>query len=85
MIVEEFRDAVAVYRRLRDLGRQEPPGLIYVASWVTPDMTRCYQVMETEDRALLDAWMSLWDDVIEFEVVPVVTSEEAPALLAERL
>lgn len=85
LIVEEFRDAVAVYRRLRDLGRQEPPGLTYVASWVAPDMTRCYQVMETEDRALLDAWMSLWDDVIEFEVVPVVTSEEAEAELAERL
>jgi hypothetical protein len=48
-------------------------------------MTQCYQVMETEDRALLDAWMSLWDDVIEFEVVPVVTSEEAEAELAERL
>jgi hypothetical protein len=85
MIVEEFRDAVAVYRRLRDLGRQEPSGLTYVASWVTPDMTRCYQVMETEDRALLDAWMSLWDDVIEFEVVPVVSSEKAQAELAERL
>jgi len=85
MIVEEFRDAVAVYRRLRDLGRQEPPGLTYVASWVTPDMTRCYQVMETEDRALLDAWMSLWEDLVEFEVVPVLTSEQAQAELAGRL
>lgn len=63
MIVEEFRDAVVVYRRLRDFGRQEPPGLTYVASWVTPDMARCYQVIETENRALLDVWMSLWDDV----------------------
>lgn len=85
MIVEEFREAVAVYRRLRDLGRQEPPGLTYVASWVTPDMTRCYQVMETDDRALLDEWMSLWEDVVEFEVVPVVTSVEAQAGMAERL
>lgn len=85
MIVEEFRDAVAVYRRLRDLGRQEPPGLTYVASWVTPDMTRCYQVMETDDRTLLDEWMSLWEDVVEFEVVPVVTSVEAQAGMAERL
>ncbi|MGB5521720.1 MAG: DUF3303 family protein [Polyangiales bacterium] len=85
MIVEEFRDAVVVYRRLRDFGRQEPPGLTYVASWVTPDMARCYQVMETENRALLDVWMSLWDDVVEFEVVPVVTAEEAEAELAEGL
>ena len=85
MIIEEFRDAVAVYRRLRDLGRQEPPGLTYVASWVTADMTRCYQVMETDDRARLDEWMSLWEDVVEFEVVPVVTSADAQAGIAGRL
>ncbi len=74
-----------MYRRLRDFGRQEPPGLTYVASWVTPDTTRCYQIMETAERALLDAWMSLWEDVVQFEVVPVVMSEEAQAELAARL
>ncbi len=85
MIIEEFRDTVAVYRRLRNSGRQEPSGVTYVTSWVTPDMTRCYQVMETEDRALLDEWMSLWEDLVEFEVVPVVTSESVQAEMAARM
>jgi len=79
LLVEEFRDTGAVYRRLREEGRQEPPGLSYVASWVTPDMTRAYQVMETSDRALLEEWMSTWEDLIDFEVVPVITSAEAQA------
>ena len=85
MIIEEFRDAVEVYRRLRRAGRQEPSGVTYVTSWVTPDMTRCYQVMETADRRLLDEWISLWEDLVEFEVVPVVTSESAQAEMAARI
>jgi hypothetical protein len=87
LIIEDFRggDAVPVYRRLRDAGRQAPEGLAYVASWVTRDLRRCYQVMECADRALLDAWMARWSDLVAFEVVPVVTSQEAAAHVAPRL
>ena len=79
LLIEELRDAEAVYRRLCEEGRQVPPGLTYVVSWVTPDLTRAYQVMETSDRALLEQWMSTWEDLIDFEVVPVITSAEAQA------
>lgn len=58
-----------------------PEGLTYLTSWVTSDMTRCYQVMETKDRALLDQWMEKWSDLVEFEVHPVIASSEA----AERM
>ena len=87
MILEDFRggDAAPVYRRLRDSGRQVPEGLTYVASWVTTDLTSCYQVMECDDRALLDEWMSRWADLVRFEVVPVITSAEAAAAIAPRL
>ena len=51
--------------------------LTYLASWVTQDLTRCYQVMECSDRALLDAWMAGWSDLVDFEVIPVVTSADA--------
>ena len=87
MIIEEFRggDAVPVYRRFRDSGRGAPVGLTYLTSWVAADLTRCYQVMECEDRALLDEWMSGWDDLVRFEVVPVITSAEAVATLTPRL
>ena len=87
LIVEQFRggDAVPVYRRFRDQGRLAPQGLRYVASWVTSDFRRCFQVMECDDRALLDQWMERWRDLAEFEVIPVMTSAEAVAAIEPRL
>ena len=87
MIIEEFRDgdATSVYRRFRNSGRQTPEGLTYHGSWVTADLTRCFQIMECDDRALLESWMSHWTDLVRFEVVPVVTSAEATASIAPRL
>lgn len=81
MIVEHFLngDAKPVYDRFRSRGRLAPDGLRYLGSWVTPDLARCYQVMECDDRALLDEWMSAWQDIVEFEVHPVITSAEAAA------
>jgi hypothetical protein len=48
MVVEHFRngDPVPVYARFRARGRLAPAGLTYVTSWVTADLSRCYQVME---------------------------------------
>ena len=79
MIIEHFRngDPKPVYARFRERGRLAPEGLKYVSSWVTDDLARCYQVMECEDRSLLDQWMAAWSDIVEFEVIPVVTSAEA--------
>jgi hypothetical protein len=87
MIIEDFRDRdpVPVYRRFRDSGRLQPDGLIYRGSWINQDLTRCYQVMECEDPRLLDQWMSRWADVMSFQVVPVVTSAEAVAMISPRL
>jgi uncharacterized protein DUF3303 len=87
MIVEHFRDGDArpVYRRFRDRGRLAPEGLRYLASWVTEDFGRCYQVMEYDDPALLRQWMAEWEDLVEFEVHPVRTSAAAAELIAPRL
>ena len=87
MIVEHFKnkDAVAVYRRFRDRGRLAPEGLIYVSSWVEEKMERCFQIMETEDRALLKKWMANWSDIVEFDVYPVITSKEAVEKISPRL
>lgn len=81
MIVEHFRDGKArpVYERFRERGRLAPDGLQYVSSWVSADLRHCYQVMECDDRALLDAWIAAWSDLVEFDVVPVVTSADAAA------
>ena len=85
LVIETFNDPIAVYRRFRDRGRLAPDGLRYVASWVTQDFRRCYQVMECDDRSLLDAWMSQWKDLVGFEVIAVVTSAEAFEALRPRL
>jgi len=84
MVVEHFRnkDAVAVYRRFREKGRMAPEGLLYVSSWVDHKLERCYQLMETSDRSLLDAWMANWSDLVEFEVYPVIPSKEAAERIA---
>jgi hypothetical protein len=81
MVLEHFRhpDAAPVYERFRKLGRLAPEGLRYVNSWVTSDLTGCYQVMECDDRALLDQWIAAWRDIVDFEVFPVITSGEAAA------
>jgi hypothetical protein len=81
MIIEHFRhgDAAPVYHRFRAQGRMAPEGLTYVASWVDEPLHTCYQVMETDDPALLDQWMANWRDLVDFEVHPVITSAEASA------
>lgn len=87
LIIETFRDGdpVPVYRRFRQRGRLAPEGLRYVGSWVTEDLTRCYQVMECEDRALLDQWVSQWQDLVAFEILPVLSSVEVEVKLGDRL
>jgi hypothetical protein len=87
MLIEDYRDGdpVPIYRRLQLEGRLMPDGLAFVSSWVTTDLTRCYQVVECEDRASLDDWISRWSDLVSFEVVPVITSEEASASITHGL
>ena len=87
MIVEKFKnsDPVPVYRRFRDRGRLAPEGLTYVSNWVDENMAICYQVMECDDIALLEAWMANWKDLTDFEVIPVITSAEAQQRIAPKL
>jgi hypothetical protein len=87
MIIEHFKnqDPVPVYRRFRDRGRLAPEGLKYVSSWVDEGLERCFQLMETDDRKLLDEWIANWSDIVEFEIYPVISSKEAAEKVAPRL
>ena len=87
MVIETFNPGAApeIYRRARDRGRMMPPGLEYVSSWVDFDYHRCFQLMRTEDVTLFDAWTKAWSDVGTFEIVPVRTSAEAAAHIADQL
>jgi hypothetical protein len=78
MVVERFRRGPEpVYRRAAEQGRLLPDGLVYVDSWVDARLDRCFQLMETDDPALLDEWTARWSDLAEFEVVPVLSSADA--------
>ncbi|MFW9995541.1 MAG: DUF3303 domain-containing protein [Candidatus Odinarchaeota archaeon] len=87
MVIEKFknRDALAVYRRARDQGRMIPDGLRYVDSWVEVNFDRCFQLMECNDFRLLQEWVIQWNDLVEFEIVPVVSSKETSELIAPKL
>ncbi len=83
MIIEHFKEGAApeIYQRVRKSGRMMPEGLEYVSSWVDLDFKICWQLMQTEDFALFDAWIANWRDLIDFQIVPVRTSAEAVQLL----
>jgi hypothetical protein len=79
MIVERFRDGdpVPVYRRFREQGRMAPEGLRYVSSWIDEELEICFQLMETDDASYVNEWIANWNDIVEFEVYAVITSQEA--------
>ena len=88
MIVERFRDndMLPTYKRLRDGGRLVPEGIKYLDSWVEPNFSRCFQLMECDDLRLLQEWILQWrGSGATFEIVPVVTSRETQAVVAPHL
>jgi hypothetical protein len=79
MVVERFvQGPEPIYARLAERGRMMPEGLVYVDSWIDEtDRSRCFQLMETDDPELFDQWTSNWSDLMECEIVPVISSAEA--------
>jgi len=78
MVIEKFKngDAKSVYQRLQEKGRMMPEGLIYKESWIDAGLNRCFQLMECDDAGLLQKWIFGWQDLMEFEIVPVVESKK---------
>ena len=87
MVIERFKEGAApeVYRRARDRGRMMPEGLEYVSSWVDLDFKTCYQLMRTDDASLFAAWTKAWEDLVDFEIVPVRPSAEAAQAMTPQL
>ena len=79
MVIEHFNDRnpKPVYERFQNQGRMLPDGLKYISSWMETNYNRCFQLMECGESSLLEAWTSRWSDLVNFEIVPVVTSSEA--------
>jgi hypothetical protein len=88
MVIERFqdRDMVPIYQRLRDEGRMFPEGLKYIDSWVEPNFSRCFQLMECDDLRLFQEWILKWrGSGVTFEIVLVVSSKETQKIVGEML
>ncbi len=81
MIIEKFKPGriVELYRRFDEKGRLQPDGVTYINSWINEEVTICYQLMEAQHPALIDEWISQWDDLADFEVIPIISSAAAKA------
>jgi hypothetical protein len=88
MIIERFRDndMIPIYKRVRDQGRMLPEGLKYIDSWIEPNFSRCFQLMECDDLRLFQEWTLQWrGSGATFEIVPVVSSKETREVVAPYL
>jgi len=81
MVIERFTDAKAVYRRMQERGRMLPEGLKYVESWTEANYSRCFQLMECDDASKFHKWVIRWQDLVDFEIVPVVESKQAAKMI----
>jgi Domain of unknown function (DUF3303) len=86
MVIERFKPGRVsdVYARFRERGRMVPDGLEYLNSWVDVDRTICFQLMKTEDDGLLSKWMANWNDLVDFEFFPVVSSTQMQQTMIDR-
>ena len=79
MIIEKFYPGRVklLYERFEEKGRLLPEGVNYVNSWIDENITICYQVMESDTAEKIYTWIGYWNDLADFEVIPVITSAEA--------
>ena len=83
MIIERFHPSKvkAMYERFTEKGRMLPLGVTYINSWINESVTGCYQLMESESLEKLQEWINNWKDLVEFEIVPVISSEKAKEIV----
>ena len=79
MIIERFKPEKlkAMYQRFEEKGRMLPEGVKYINSWIDERITVCYQVMESDSTEKINEWIGKWNDLVDFEVIPVITSLQA--------
>jgi hypothetical protein len=76
IVIEQFKDTRAIGERFRTRGRMLPESVAYLDSWIDPARSRCFQLMEAPSAGHLNPWIAAWNDLADFEVIPVQTSKE---------
>ena len=87
MVIERFKDSKTkdIYCRFQEKGRMMPEGLRYVDSWISANLDRCFQLMECDDSRLFQEWIVQWQDLAEFEIIPLVPSKETTETVTKAL
>lgn len=85
MVVEKFKPGKvkAVYQRFEEKGRMLPEGVHYINSWIDESISICYQLMEAGSQEQLQLWTDEWKDLVDFDIVPIISSAEAKKRIAE--
>jgi Protein of unknown function (DUF3303) len=78
MIIEHFKhgDPVPIRERFARMGRMMPESVVYQSSWIDSQNARCFQITEAASEEALIPWINGWQDLIDFEIIPIVTSHE---------
>lgn len=78
MVIEHFKPGKleTVRERFRRSGRMLPDGVTYHGSWFEPSGARCFQLMEATNERAIRAWSVNWDDLMDFEIVAVMSSAD---------
>jgi hypothetical protein len=79
MVIERYHEGKAkmLYQRYSEKGRMMPEGVQYINSWINEEVTVCYQLMESDSIEGMQQWISNWNDIVDFEIIPVISSAEA--------
>ncbi|WP_017748558.1 DUF3303 domain-containing protein [Scytonema hofmannii] len=59
--------------------------ILHIDSWVSANFEQCFQLMECDDPRLFQEWILQWQDLGEFEIIPVVSSKETAEVVAKFL
>ena len=86
LIIEHFKKdkTLELYQRFHEKGRMLPDGVKYINSWIDEKVETCYQIMESESLEKLKTWIAKWDDLADFEIIPVLTSAEVKAKILSK-
>ena len=75
-----YKERVA---RFLENGAPPPPGVTLKGRWFTASHNKGFMLAESDDASALFRYVSEWSDIIDFQIEPLVTDQEAAAVLSE--
>ncbi len=67
--------------RFLETGALPPDGTTLLGRWFTLGHNKGFMLIESEDPSSVYRWISLWGDLINFEVHPVLEDEQIAEVL----